>query len=290
MSPARRARERSRAASDKAAADDDVATAEPIATPLARPPSIAQRHRDRHAGARAADVAAEMTAANDNDHAERASPYDLMRLQLATDQRSLKALKSVEKKIELKRQLLPNYAAWCEGVLAGAAAGGEAAQDEVVTTIMVWRIDAGDFAGALQLAEHVLKHKLMLPERYNRDVSTLLVDEFARAALAAFAAAKDFPAEILDDVEILTAAADIHDQARAKLFKARGLELVKRAEDPADYERFAGGRPAALAEALTRLQRAIALDPQVGVKKDIERLERELKKDPATPPREGDAG
>ncbi|STH42997.1 small terminase subunit [Escherichia coli] len=44
-------------------------------------------------------------------------------------------------------ELLPKYAAWAEGVLA---AGG-AQQDDVLMYVMLWRIDAGDYAGALEI-------------------------------------------------------------------------------------------------------------------------------------------
>ncbi|WP_269059049.1 phage terminase small subunit, partial [Ralstonia solanacearum] len=46
----------------------------------------------------------------------------------------LKQVQSVERKAELKRKLLPEYAAWIRGVL-DADTG---AQDEVFMTVMVW--------------------------------------------------------------------------------------------------------------------------------------------------------
>jgi hypothetical protein len=41
-----------------------------------------------------------------------------------------------------KRQLLPNYEGWIEGTL-----DGDSGQDEVITRLMVWAIDAGLSAG-----------------------------------------------------------------------------------------------------------------------------------------------
>lgn len=54
------------------------------------------------------------------------------------------------KKAQIKVELLPKYTARADGVLA---AGG-AQQDDVLMFLMVWRIDAGDFAGGLQIAAH----------------------------------------------------------------------------------------------------------------------------------------
>lgn len=260
-------------------------------TTVTAQPTLAQRKRD---AAQAASTAlAGPIAANDDerDQDPPATPYELKLVELTEDKRRLKAVKSIEKKIELKKALLPAYAAWCAGALQAGRDTGLAVQDDVLTTIMVWRIDAGEYAGALELAEHVLRFDLSLPAQYDRDVHTLLVDEFADAALAAFRANTPFPAGLLDDVEILTADADIHDQPRAKLFKARGLEALRLADAPPEGQAFAGGRQAALTEARARLGRALELDARVGVIKEIERIDRELKKEQAAaPPPEGANG
>ncbi len=68
------------------------------------------------------------------------------------------------------------------------------------------------------------------------------------------------------DTLALTAAADMPDEVRAKLHKITGL-VLRDNKQPAD--------------ALAHLKRAMQLDCQAGVKKDIERLERELKPKPS---------
>ena len=79
------------------------------------------------------------------------------------------------------------------------------------------------------------------------------------------------------------------DQVRAKLHKAMGLHLVRTATAADDNPETvpAGAAKAARAAALDHLRRALALNDKCGVKKDIERLERELKKateaEPAAP-------
>lgn len=275
------------------------AEGEPAPRPLRdwSPPkhSLAAKHRQRVEGELSAS-APPAAAANDNDPAERPAdrtftPYDHQLLQLAEDKKRLKAIQSVEKKIELKRELVPNYGPWCVGVLAAAASTGQAQQDEVLTTIMIWRLDIGDFQGALTLAEHVLKFGLALPERYQRGVGPLLVEEIAEAALKAVAAGESFPIPVLDDVEILTAGIDMHDQIKGKYLKARGLVLLKAAEaaDGADHE-VAGFQRAAQHDALACLKRARELSPKVGVTKEIERLERAIAKLPPPPPPARDPG
>lgn len=81
-------------------------------------------------------------------------------------------------------ELLPKYAAWAEGVLA---AGG-AQQDDVLMYVMLWRIDAGDYAGALEIGRHALRHGWVMPLG-NRNVQTVLAEEMADAAQSAMLAA-----------------------------------------------------------------------------------------------------
>lgn len=93
------------------------------------------------------------------------SAYELMLAKLATDRRRLKSIMSIERKIEVKRvELLPEYVDY----VAGALAGGRGAQDDVLTTVMIWRVDAGDYAGALDIARYAIAHRMTLPDQYDR--------------------------------------------------------------------------------------------------------------------------
>jgi hypothetical protein len=187
-----------------------------------------------------------------------ATGYELMLAKLAEDRRRLKQVQSIQRKIEIKRALLPEYQAWVEGALQGP--GG---QDDVLMTVMVWRIDTADWSGALQIAAHALRHRLALPDQYERSLGCLIAEEIAERALASEAV----PLAILLDTDRLTADEDMPDEARAKLAKALGHAL--RGSDPE--------------AALAQYRRALALHDRVGVRKDIERLERELKNAATTP-------
>lgn len=205
----------------------------------------------------------------------RAVAYAQIRTQLADHKRSLKALQSVERKIELKRTLLPEYDAWIGGVFDAERDTGQGVQDEVFTTTMLWRIDVGDFGHALEMAAYAMRWQLAMPEHIQRDLPTLVTEEISEAAIRAFGADEPFPGKILMDVAALTNASDMHDQVRAKLYKALGLEIARRVDDGDDG--VAGGVRARLEAGLAHLRRAVALNPKAGVKKDIERLERALK-------------
>lgn len=196
--------------------------------------------------------------------------YELMLAQLVEHRRQLKDIQSVERKIEAKRLFLPTYAAW----VAGALAHGNGAQDQVLMTVLVWYIDTGDFRTALNIARYALAHGLSLPDQYDRTLATVLLDEIGGAALAG-KLAPELGTEVLQEVCMLTADHDTPDQARAKVHKALGYAHMGRL---GTAEVDVGQLPVPAArEALQHCRRAFELFDQVGVKKDIERLERRLK-------------
>lgn len=197
-----------------------------------------------------------------------ATGHELMLAQLADHKRQLKLVQSIERKAELKRVLLPEYAAWIEGVLEADAG----VQDEVFMTVMVWFIDIGDFAGALPLAMYAIRHQLAMPDQYQRTTACLIAEEYATMSLKAADAGQPVDVDTLVAVVNLTADQDMPDEVRAKLHKAVGYaQLSVLDASPPDVQ------PHHRAFALSSLKRALELHDKVGVKKDIEKLERELK-------------
>ena len=196
-----------------------------------------------------------------------ATAYELMLAKLAEDRRRLHDVQSIERRAEVKRELLPDYEAW----VGGALEGDHGVQDDVLMTIMVWRIDVGDLAGALQIAAYAIKHKLAMPDQYKRSTGCLIAEEFADYALRLDAIASDIT-EQLQAANDLTANEDMPDEVRAKLLKAIGYGMAQ-PSDGINPE----VRTALLHQALDHLKRALGLHDKVGVKKDIERIEREIK-------------
>ena len=215
--------------------------------------SPAQRHMMR--------VSAAMTAQRDAAPLRHATVYEQMLVKLAADQRTLKAIYSKELKAAKKRELLPFWLPWVNGVLEQ----GKGAQDDILMTVMLWRLDTGDIAGALEIARYALKYGLTMPGKHRRTPPYMFTEEVALAAMRAHAAGESVEPRLLTETLELTATADMPDEVRAKLHKITGLFL-----------RDAGDAAGALAH----LQRATQLDCQAGVKKEIERLERELKPKP----------
>ncbi|EDU7954100.1 terminase endonuclease subunit [Salmonella enterica subsp. houtenae] len=218
--------------------------------------SPAQRHMMR--------VSASQAAQREQAPLRHATAYEQMLVKLADDRRTLKNIRSNERKAEKKRELLPFYAPWVVGVLAD----GRGAQDDIVMTVMLWRLDAGDIAGALEIAPYALKYGLTTDHR--RTTPYMLVEEVALAALRLRDAGESVDLSWLQTTIDLTDGADVPDMVRARLHKVTGLTL-----------RDAGQN----AEALAQFQRAMQLDRNAGVRKEIERLERALKPKAEAPPR-----
>lgn len=197
-------------------------------------------------------------AARTGGNGRHAKGYDLMLLQLNEDRRRLKGIQSTVTKAQIKVEVLPKYAAWAEGVLSADGAK----QDDVIMYVMLWRIDAGDYAGALTVGRHALKHGWVMPVG-KRNTATVLTEEMADAAKAAMLAGTPFDAELLLQTLEAVDGEDMPDQSRARLHKSIGW--VQTESNPVS--------------ALNHLKHALQLDERCGVKKDIEQLERKLRKD-----------
>ncbi|CCA91325.1 phage terminase small subunit [Novosphingobium sp. PP1Y] len=244
--------------------------------------SLARRHRDRilasqtvasapDGGAAAAPAAAPLPAAG----AANAAPADRAAAQIALrlthDLRRLKEIKSIDLKIAAKREMLPHYRDWLVGLHKADAGVGSGIAAEVLPTCMVWMIDVGEYSDALDLAEFMMRHRVEMPARYQRDTATVILEEIAEAALKTQAAGEEFPLAILDGADHLTHGEDMHDQARAKLLKAIGVEQLRRAE-----ESEASTSAPRLNAALDALREAQRLHDRIGVKDRIRRAEKLL--------------
>ena len=212
----------------------------------------ARRNRERK-------LAALNGAANPKFEQQHANAYELQLMQLAEHRRTLKGIQSIERKIDVKRTMLPVYKPWIDGVLAADRGG----QDDVLVTIMLWTLDTGDLEGALPMASYVIRHGLATPDRYERTAATLIAEEVADTAIKLQEADAGPTCSLLMAYLHLLTDCDIFDQVRAKLHKAVGRAC------------YAEGLKQQAAE---HYRRAIELHDKVGIKKDLEVLEREIKK------------
>lgn len=235
-------------------------------------------HAQRHFIRVSASIAA-AAAPDEHGGMEHSSTYELMLSKLTQDRVRLKQIQSVEQKIDVKRQLLPEYVDYVAGVLEG----GAGAQDEVLTRVMVWRIDVGDIAGALKVASYVLQHNLALPDKFRRTLGCMIAEEVAEHALSQLvASASPVRLDLLARTQELTTEQDMPDEVRAKLEKAIARTMLLEIDPfaPASTDKTW------LEQARAHFQRALELHEKCGVKTDIQSIDRALKKiaDQTAPP------
>ncbi|KZN43989.1 phage terminase small subunit [Pseudoalteromonas luteoviolacea] len=196
---------------------------------------------------------------NELDNTRAQNQYELMLMQLAEHRRTLKRVQSLERKLETKAKFLPEYEAYIAGVLTG----NTGVQDEVFVTILLWHIDIGSIEQALPLAQYALTHDLVMPDRFERALACAIAEEAAETAARLFESEKAISSKTLGQLVAMTAEHDMYDQARAKLFRQLGHALE--AENQVE-------------KAVEAYKQALTLNAKVGVKKFIDKLERELKK------------
>lgn len=211
-----------------------------------------------------------------DENSPAASEYQQLLAALHNDLRALHDIQSQEGKIDRKRLMITTYLPWVQGAL-DAGEDGRAVQDEIVVTMLVWALDTQDWELTLNIGGHVLEHGLSLPERYKRNAACVIAEEAAEAAKKDISAV---PFDVLQRVAALIAGRDMPDQVRAKLQRAIGLNLMAQIDefDPQAETATAGGKSALVDAALTALRSALTLNSSVGVKKQVEQLEREAKK------------
>lgn len=197
--------------------------------------------------------------ATEAEQADR-TQYERMLLLLDTHQQQLRNLQSIESRAAHKAKLLPEYDAYLDGLIDA----GTSPQDDVLVTLMLWHFDCAQIGRALDLAEVALRNDMAMPAQHKRTLPTVVVEETADLLLAGKGAETIEQALELGTRAIqLTQDLDMPDQVKAKLNKAQARALVST------------GRQ--LDIALEWFKRALELDKNVGVKKDIEQLERAIK-------------
>ncbi len=207
-----------------------------------------------------------------SDAARTAHEQILHRLRM--DQSALKKVQSDQAKAAMKKQLLPHYEGWIDGTLEGDSGR----QDEVIVTLMIWAIDAADYPLAVRIGRYVIAHDLAMPDRFRRTAATALVEELCDPILVQVKADDTTDISpylpVLDELAHIVEGKDMPDVVLAKLFKVRGFALRS-------------GTEADQVAALGLLRQAIKLDAGAGVKKEIERLARLVKKASQTAVGEG---
>lgn len=200
-------------------------------------------------------VQASMASAAGQSEAVKHPLDRTMRYKLGSDRARLKKIASMQRKAEVKAEIVPEYRLYLQGMMAAGAG------DELLTQVMVWALDAGLLETFSLLARYALDNGVAMPTDFARPLGAWLAESTAKLVLRKLEAGEGIPAELHDLamwVEAETTQMDMHDEIRAKLRRACG-ELTEDA-----------------AQALALLESALALDPHIRVKKRIAALKEQL--------------
>lgn len=208
-------------------------------------------------------MSAEKDAQQRDPITQTGTAYTQMTLMMNADRRRLKRIQSFERKASVKQKMLPNYAPWVAGILAS----GRGQQDDVTMRVMLWRVDAGDYHGALDIAEYALRYNLSMPEKHTRTTGCAIAEEIADQAEKQYTAKAPIPLDVLTRTMTLTLDEDMPDLVRANLYKWLG------------YAQRDNNQPQ---PATCSWLRALELNDRVGVKQDLKQLEKYLEKQQQT--------
>ena len=140
---------------------------------------------------------------------------------LQVDQQCLAKIRSHQQRMKVKRELLQNYEAYLQGVLAGSHEL-QGRTDSVLVWCTLWTLDIGEVRRGLQLASCALQRDMDTPEGFKRSLLETLSEEASKAILLANPA--DYVSE-LEQLWQLSQGKDLQDKIRARLAKAYGLAL-----------------------------------------------------------------
>lgn len=166
---------------------------------------------------------------------------------LAEDLKSISAIKSMERRIDVKRdQLIPKYWPYVNRLRA------DGKNHDILGYFLVWLFDTGDIESGLDLGDYMAGIAAGLPERFNRDLPTFMADgvlAWAEAEYDADRSPEPYFSKIFDHVDAMDW--DLPDALRAKYYRLRGL-LDERLGNVDD--------------AVANLERAMALGAKVKTK------------------------
>lgn len=237
-------------------------------------PALAHRQRTLAAIAAGSETASQALPEIDESN-PAAAEYRQLLASLHNDVRALSEIQSHDARLPKKAEMLTTYLPWITGTLAADHPGAPSFQDDIIATAFIWYVDLAQWVEAMLLAHHMIERGIALPSygNFKRPPAIFLVD---RAAQMAKKDPASVPLDVLLEISDFTTGHDMRDESRAALLRAIGIAHAAAAEtyDPQAASATAGGQAALVEAALFSLNAAIRLDAKVGVKKDIEKLER----------------
>lgn len=180
---------------------------------------------------------------------ESVSIYQDLRNDLAI----LKSFDGKSRKIEYKKERYGHYLPWVLGLIAG----DQGQEDKVLEYMLVWSMDIGDIDHFLQIAQYMDKHNLNPPfeTKLPSFISDNARDNIDQLSLEDAIKLADF----IEDK-------DVQENSHAKFLRLLGEKILKEPEITEAQKH----------QVVRYWSKAVTLDPQIGIKKQLEKLQKEL--------------
>ena len=224
---------------------------------------ITKRHQQRclakHQRQQGAQQALASVASTRAKNAPVADQVQTVVEALGRDIARLKAVESVEAKIVLKRELLPQYTPIADGYLES----GANYQNHLLFYCALWSLDVDDLEAAFKYFDNAVAQQQATPDNFNRDMPTIaaeLIAEWAEREYKAERSASpyiDRVCERLDGGQWVVTTTIV----TGKVYKVAGL-LCERAGE--------------LKEALAFYEKAMAANDKSGCKTRLDKLKKQL--------------
>lgn len=143
----------------------------------------------------------------------------LMLVQLSVDRSKLQALRSKRRKALLKRELILHYSDYLSVVINTPVYQ----HNEVLVTVCLWALDAGNYSYFIKLAEGALQGRMSAPQGFKRKLPEVLAEELAEQVLQS--AQPSQLSGYLRQLQTWLQGEDMADEITAKFYKALGLSL-----------------------------------------------------------------
>lgn len=131
--------------------------------------------------------------------------------------------KGRELRLARKRLVLAEFNPWINEVLNADFSVVQGHSASMFIWFVVWATDAGFYEQALHMAEFALKHALIMPDEFSRNLPELIAEEIADHALKQAFNVDAETGNCVKQVVTLVEGQDMNDAISAKLNKALGF-------------------------------------------------------------------
>lgn len=178
-------------------------------------------------------------------------------LAFEADLNRMSHIRSRQRRNQFKRDLIPTYQPWINEQMQSESVSAK--RQRMFVWLLLWRVDAGDWMGALDMLPFAFAHGMQAPQDFSRTLAEAVTEQIIDGVVNQKQEAEQVG--LLNDLQRMIAGKDITDEISAKLHKCLGVAYL--VSEPQ--------------KALGLFEQAIKLNPRAGVRRLIDKLNKPAK-------------